>query len=226
MRPMMKPYRRVHRLVTIAAVLCVPTLACAQTPATTATMAPPPGKSTIKADMVPSLIVTNAHGASLQGSTLTLIGVSANSIVFNDRPVRAARHLLTEHLLEEWSVGSLAKDPPNATVSVLSKDGASVRNAIVELKIPHLEGDKLTFDVRVLEDDLSGAEGPASVFVDIIGLPFTPLSVAGVARRTTRRAAWYGAAAAAAAPYYYPPWVPAPLLSVSLSSSLMKDNLT
>ena len=141
MRPMMKPYRRVHRLVTIAAVLCVPTLACAQTPATTATMAPPPGKSTIKADMVPSLIVTNAHGASLQGSTLTLIGVSANSIVFNDRPVRAARHLLTEHLLEEWSVGSLAKDPPNATVSVLSKDGASVRDAIVELKIPHLEGD-------------------------------------------------------------------------------------
>ena len=78
----------------------------------------------------------------------------------------------------------------------------------------------------MLEGDLADADGPASAFVDIIGLPFTPLSVAGVARRTTRRAAWYGAAAAAAAPYYYPPWVPAPLLSVSLSSSLMKDNLT
>jgi hypothetical protein len=59
--------------------------------------------------------------------------------------------------------------------------------------------------VRVLEGDLAGAVGPASVFVDIIGLPFTPLSFAGVARRTARRAAWYGAAAAAAAPYYYPP---------------------
>ena len=133
-----------------------------------------------------------------------MTGVSANSIVFADRPVRAAGHLLTEHLLEEWSVGSFAKDPPNATVSVLSKDGASVRDAVVELKIPHLEGDRLTFDVRVLEGDLAGADGPASVFVDIIGLPFTPLSFAGVARRTARRAYWYGAAAAAAAPYYPP----------------------
>ena len=71
--------------------------------------------------MVPSLFVMNARGASLQGQTLTLAGVSLNSIVFADRPVRAAGHLLTEHLLEEWSVGSFAKDPANATVSVLSK---------------------------------------------------------------------------------------------------------
>jgi hypothetical protein len=140
---------------------------------------------------VPSLFVLNARGATLQGQTLTLAGVSPNSIVFADRPVRAAGHLLTEHLLEEWSVGSFAKDPPNATVSVLSKDGASVRDAVVELRDPHLEGDRLTFDVRVLEGDLAGADGPASVFVDIIGLPFTPLSVAGVARRTARRAYWY-----------------------------------
>jgi hypothetical protein len=64
----------------------------------------------------------------------------------------------------------------------------------------------LTFDVRVLEGNLVGADGPASVFVDIIGLPFTPLSVAGVARRSARRAYWYGAAAAAAALYYPPPY--------------------
>jgi hypothetical protein len=76
----------------------------------------------------------NARGARLRGSTLTLTGVSPNSIVFADRPVRAAGHLLTEHLLEEWSVGSFAKDPPNATLSVLSRDGASVRDAVVELK--------------------------------------------------------------------------------------------
>ena len=60
--------------------------------------------------------------------------------------------------------------------------------------------------MRVPEGDLAGADGPASVFVDIIGLPFTPLSYAGVARR----AAWYGAIAAAAAPYYYPPPYPYP----------------
>ncbi len=206
----MRFYRPVFQAMTIAALLCAPLLAYAQAPTTAATSAPPPGKSAVKTDMVPSLFVMNAHGASLQGQTLTLDGVSPNSIVFADRPVRAAGHLLTQHLLEEWTEGSFAKDPPNATVSVMSKDGASVRDAVVELKTPHLDGDRLTFDVRVLEGDLAGADGPASVFVDIIGLPFTPLSFAGVARRTARRAAWYGAATAGAAaaygyPYYGPP---------------------
>jgi hypothetical protein len=86
----------------------------------------------------------------------------------------------------------------------VEQDGTSVRDAVVELRDPHLDGDRLTFDVRLLEGDLGGADGPASVFVDVIGLPFTPLSFAGVARRTARRAAWYGAAAAA--PYYPPPY--------------------
>ena len=58
-------------------------------------------------------------------------------------------------------------------------------------------------DVEVLEGDLAGADGPASVFIDIIGRPLTPLSVAGVARRTAYRGAYYaGAAVAVTAPYY------------------------
>ena len=162
--------------------------------------------------MVPSLFVMNARGAALQGQTLTLTGVSPNSIVFADRPVRAAGHLLTQHLLEEWAEGSFAKDPPNATVSVMGKNGALARDAVVVLREPHLDGDRLTFDVRVLEGNLAGADGPAAVFVDIIGLPFTPLSVAGVARRSARRAYWYGAAAAPyyPPPYGYSPYYPAP----------------
>ena len=189
--------------ISIGALLWMPAMAGAQAPTTTAPSASPPGKSSVKVDMVPSLFVMNARGASLQGKTLTLAGVSPTSIVFADRPVRAAGHLPTEALLEEWTTGDFAKDAPNATVSVLSKDGASAHDVVVELKSPHLEGDRLTFDVRVLEGDLAGADGPASVFVDIIGLPFTPLSFAGVARRTARRAYWYGAAAA---PYYRPPY--------------------
>ncbi len=166
-----------------------------------------------KPELVPSLIVLNAHGASLQGQKLTLTGVAPNSIVFADRPVRSAGHVLTVHLLEEWATGSdsFAKDPPNATVSAFSKDGSTVHDAVVVLKTPSLNGDVLTFDVQVLEGDLAGADGAASVFIDIIGLPWTPLSFAGVARRTARRAAWYGAAAAAAtAPYYHPYYAPYP----------------
>ena len=51
--------------------------------------------------MVPSLIVLNSDGATLSGNTLTLTGISTNSIVFADRPVRAAGHALTKHVIEE-----------------------------------------------------------------------------------------------------------------------------
>jgi hypothetical protein len=39
----------------------------------------------------------------------------------------------------------------------------------------------------------------------VIGMPLTPMSYAGVARRTTRRAVYYGAATGAMAPspYYW-----------------------
>ncbi|NGO51067.1 hypothetical protein [Allomesorhizobium camelthorni] len=162
-----------------------------------------------KPQMEPSLIVLNSGGAKLADGQLVLSGISTNSIVFADRPVRAAGHVLTTHLLEEWATGedSFAKDPPNATVSVLDKAGGSVADVVVTLRSPKLEGDTLTFAVDVLEGSLDGADGPASTFIDIIGMPLTPLSFAGAARRAAYRGAWYAGAAAgaaaAAAPYYY-----------------------
>jgi hypothetical protein len=166
-----------------------------------------------KTELVPSLIVMNSDGATLKGDTLTLTGISNNSILFADRPVRSAGHALTTHLLEEWAEGgSFEKDPPNATVSVLNKDASDVEDAVVVLKAPKLEGTSLTFKVDVLEGSLSKADGPASIFIDIIGMPRTPMSFAGVARRTAYRGAWYGAAAAGAYdhPYYPPPFYRAP----------------
>ena len=44
-----------------------------------------------------------------------------------------------------------------------------------------------------------------------IGRPLTPLSYAGVARRTVRRGVWAGAAVGAAAPYYGAPAYAAPV---------------
>lgn len=165
-----------------------------------------------KPEVVPSLFVLNSRGASLKDGKLVLTGVSPNAIVFADRPVRAAGHDLTSRIVEDWGNGSdnFAKDPPNATVSGFRKDGSSVADAVVVLKSPKLEGDRLTFDVDMLEGDLAGADGPASIFIDIIGRPFTPLSFAGVARRTAWRGAYYRGAAvagpaalgAAAYPYY------------------------
>ncbi len=139
--------------------------------------------------LVPSMIVLNARSAKLQDKKLVLEGVSPNAIVFADRPVRSAGHALTAHLLEEWTTNagdSFAKDPPNATVSVLNKEKRSVVDAVFTLRSPKLEGDRLTFDVDVLEGDLAGADGAASVFMDIINLPVT--------RRTSQRSAWYAGA--------------------------------
>jgi hypothetical protein len=207
-----------NRIILVVAIvvsaLCLPRLALAQN----ATAAPPhvPLQKTIggvsKPQIVPSLFVINSRGASLQGGKLVLTGVAPNSIVFADRPVRSAGHDLTTHIVEDWAEGndSFAKDPPNATVSAFTKDGSGVRDAVVVLKSPKLDGDKLTFDVEVLEGELTGADGAAAVFIDIIGRPLTPFSYAGVARRSFRRGAYYagaaavGAAAVGAAAYYHP----------------------
>jgi len=204
--------RKALMLITFAGLFWAPALALAQE-ATAPTQNMPlqktiGGSTSAKTQVEPALIVMNADGASLTGDKLTLTGVATNSIIFADRPVRAAGHALTAHLLEEWesgSEGSFAKDPPNATVAAFSKDGSVIRDAVVVLKNPKVDGDRLTFDVQILEGDLNGADGAASVFIDIIGLPFTPLSFAGVARRTARRAAWYGAAVH---PYYPPVYAP------------------
>ena len=117
---------------------------------------------------VPSLAVINSAGATLEGGKLILTGVSANSIVFADRPVRAAGHVTTAQFIMQWDEGkaNFAIDPPNATVSVLGGEGSDVSDAVVTLKTPKLEGTTLTFDVAILEGSLTGATGPAALFID------------------------------------------------------------
>src|SRR5467141_1004701 len=205
---------RIARVLALAAATCGAGAANAQIAQGTSpmkTIGTP--ASAAKPEVVPSLFVLNSRGATLQGDTLTLTGVTPHSIIFADRPVRAAGHQLTTDIIADWGSGddSFAKNPPNATVSVFSKDG-SVKDAVVVLKNPKLDGDKLTFSVQTLEGDLAGGDGAAAVFIDIIGRPFSPLSFAGVARRSAFRGAMYagavGAAAYGAAAYAAPPPYP------------------
>ncbi|MBB3458913.1 hypothetical protein FHT86_007242 [Rhizobium sp. BK313] len=157
-----------------------------------------------------SLLVVNADGAKLEGDKLTLTGVSANSIVFADRPVRAAGHILTDELVKQWGEGpdNFNDDPPNATVSVLN-GGSEVRDAVVTLKSPKLDGTTLTFDVTVLEGNLSTATGPAAVFIDHwrgwnnvgwygMGLATGAVLGSAAARPVYPAPPYYG-------PVYYPP---------------------
>lgn len=169
-------------LLVLAALLAASTGAVAQTPPKTIGTPQQP-------QIVPSMVALNATAAKLAGRTLTLEGVSPNAIVFADRPIRAAGHALTAHLLEEWSAAapdSFAKDPPNATISVLDTARGSVADAVVVLRAPKLEGDRLVFEVTLIEGDLGQADGPATLFIDIVDLPMM--------RRTAHRAAWYAGA--------------------------------
>ncbi len=197
------------RLIAVGVVALLPALAWGQQ------AAPPhvPLAKTIgqaRPEVVPSLIVMNADGATLDGGKLTLKGIAANAIVFADRPVRAAGHALTSVLLDEWNPSypdSFAADPPNATVSAFGETDKDILDAVVVLKNPQMQGADLVFDVDLLEGSLAGANGPAAVFIDLIGRPLTPLSFAGVARRTAYRSAWYRGAEAGygyPAPYPYP----------------------
>ena len=125
------------------------------------------GKPTTAAPIA-SLGVINADSATLADGKLTLNGVSGNVIVFADRPVRAAGHEKTDLFISRWSDGkdSFSKDPPNATISILGGEKDGVADAVVTISNPKLEGDKLTFDAKVLEGDLKGVSGPAALFID------------------------------------------------------------
>jgi hypothetical protein len=48
----------------------------------------------------------------------------------------------------------------------------------------------LTYTVKVLQGDTPSKGADVSVFIDIIGMPMTPYSYAGAARRSYRRVYW------------------------------------
>jgi hypothetical protein len=154
---------------------------------------------------VPSLGVVNSDGATLADGKLTLKGVSHNVIVFADRPARSAGHEDLDMFISRWGDGkdSFKKDPPNATISVLGGDKGGVTDAVVELSNPKLAGNDLTFDVKVLEGDLKGIDGPAALFIDYWYVAPGGYVVHG-------HHAWYGLPPVVYPPVYAPGYVPPP----------------
>jgi hypothetical protein len=141
--------------------------------------------------MADFLFVQNARGIAYADGKLTLKGVSPATVMFSDRPERIAGHMATARFVPFWGEGkdSFLKDPPNATLSFL--EGQSMDDAVVELRDPVLEGENLSYGVKILEGKIPASAGPASLFIDIIGMPLTPVSFAGARRRMWRRAVIY-----------------------------------
>ena len=135
------------------------------------------------------LFVQSALSATLENGTLTLQGVSPCTIYFSDRPERIAGHVETQHMietmLEDHDPNSFSENPPNATLSVF--DGEYVESAVLTLGKPEMNGDDLIFPIVLLDGPEKLQGGPVSLFIDPIGRPLSPTSVAGVHRRTRRR---------------------------------------
>lgn len=134
------------------------------------------------------LFVQTANGATLADGVLRLNKVSPSTLFFSDRPDRITGHEPTEDFVADWGIGddSFKTNPPNATLSILIGD--EPQEIVVELMSPRLEGNDLVYDVKVLDGKQKVSGGAASLFIDTIGRPLTPVSVAGVHRRRRRRA--------------------------------------
>lgn len=187
----MQPMKSIKAL-GFAALATTLMLGCGGAPQTTA-------PAVVEVDEAPApapeklefLFVQTADSASLADGVLRMGGVNPATIYFSDRPDRVAGHLTTDEFVASWGEGedSFASNPPNATLSILA--GEEPQEIVVTLTEPRIEDDALVYNVSILEGAEAATGGACSLFIDIIGRPLTPVSYAGVARRTMRRAVIY-----------------------------------
>lgn len=119
---------------------------------------------------------------------LTLRDVGPSTLFFTDRPERIAGNMSTESFIPFWSEGtdSFLSDPPNADLSIMVN--GELRQVVVELRDPRMVEGNLEYTVKLIEGDMPIVADNVSLFIDVIGMPLTPLSYAGVRRRAYRRA--------------------------------------
>lgn len=140
-------------------------------------------------DTIEAMFVQSAHGLTSSDGNLTLQGLAHSTLFFADRPQRVVGHLSSKKFVDQWGEGdnSFADDPPNAVISFLENEDTIPEEVTVVLHDPHLDDDTLTYAVYVLDGTLPAKAGPCALFIDPIGRPLSPVSVAGVRRRDRRR---------------------------------------
>jgi len=113
------------------------------------------------------LYALSAKSGTFENSRLTLKDVPL-VVYFSDRPARLSGMLSIEVFAQGWDKGSdnFRNDSPNATLSILGKDGAN--NIVVELSNPDVkvkEG-SISFKVRVLQGEMPKSFGNSTLFID------------------------------------------------------------
>ena len=191
--------------IALATTIALPPAAFAQTPATSAPAKPAPVAASQQ--KLQLLFVQNSTGVAIDQAkgVLTLKNVSPSTLFFTDRPVRMAGHYHTrDEFLQLWNEGpdSLAKNPPNATLSIVEPGQADLQNVVVVLRNPRMQGNDLSYDIKVVEGTLPKAGNAAVLFIDILGIwrrNIRRVAVIGTAAAVTTAAVATTSAAAAAA---------------------------
>jgi len=162
---------------------------CEQKPAETSAsknMEPEPSADD---GLVELLFVQRSKGMTYENGALTLVNADSDTLYFADRPQDIAGYLSFEELVDMVGTGpdSFREDPPNATLIVL--DDETAEEVVMELsEPPYVEGNNLVFpSIKIIEGEMLAAGGVSALFIDTIGRPLSPNSVAGVHRRHRRR---------------------------------------
>jgi hypothetical protein len=125
---------------------------------------------------------------SYENGKLTLEDLAPTTLFFSDRPDRVTGHIPTEEFVQSWDQGknSFAADPPNAVLSIFHPD--EVTDVVVVLREPRAVAGKIAYQVEILDGEMPTKGGPSALFIDVIGRPLSPVSLAGMRRRDRRTA--------------------------------------
>jgi len=136
-----------------------------------------------------ALFVQTAASVTSDGGSITLRGLSPSTLYFADRPQREVGHMSTRQFVANWGEGdnSFAENPPNAVLSFAEPGDRPPVDAVVVIQDPHLDGDVLSYRIKVLDGTVPQATGPCALFIDPFGRPLSPVSAAGMHRRARRR---------------------------------------
>ncbi len=139
--------------------------------------------------LVEEMFVQVASGSKSSDGLLTLSGVSPATLYFSDRPERVVGHMTNEQFVEGWSLGdnNFAADPPNAVLSYIDAGDNRPEDCVVVLSEPKADTDSIRYSYQLLEGSLSQSSGACTLFIDPLGRPLSPVSIAGMRRRQRRR---------------------------------------
>ena len=138
---------------------------------------------------VEDMFVQTARGVRTDDGAMTLLGLTPHTIYFSDRPERIVGHLTTDMFLQWWSEGddSYAVDPPNAVLAWGGSGTGTAEEAVMVLSNPTVNEDGLRYNIKTLQGTPPAKAGPCVLFIDPLGRPLSPASVAGVHRRGRRQ---------------------------------------